>query len=131
MKQITAFGSGLLFAIGLGFSGMLKPEKVIGFLELTDPTLLFVMGPAVGIYAVAAWRRRGPQRPVDAPLVAGAALFGVGWGLTGICPGPAVVNLARPDAFFLTFVAAMAAGIGARALLKRATQAPAIIDEAR
>ena len=121
MNFAAAFGSGLVFAIGLGFSGMLKPEKVIGFLELTDPTLLFVMGPAVAIYLLATWKRRKPQRPLDVPLVAGAAIFGVGWGLTGICPGPAIVNLARPDSFFLTFAVALVAGIGARSLLRRVT----------
>ena len=122
MNLAAAFGSGLVFAVGLGFSGMLKPEKVIGFLELTDPTLLFVMGPAVAIHLLATWKRRarGKQRPLDVPLVAGAAIFGVGWGLTGICPGPAIVNLARPDNFFLIFVAALIAGIGARSLLKSA-----------
>jgi uncharacterized membrane protein YedE/YeeE len=119
VKLPTAFACGLVFAIGLGFSGMLKPEKVIGFLELEDPTLLFVMGPAVAIYLLAAWKRRGPEQPVDRRLVAGAAIFGVGWGLTGICPGPAIVNLANPDAFFLAFVAAVITGIGARAVLRR------------
>jgi uncharacterized membrane protein YedE/YeeE len=116
-----AFGCGLLFAIGLGFSGMLKPEKVIGFLEFQDPSLLFVMGPAVSIYALAAWKRRGVDLPVDSRLVAGAAIFGAGWGLTGICPGPAVVNLAKPDAYFLAFVAAVIAGIGVRAALRKAS----------
>lgn len=119
MRLPIAFGCGLVFAIGLGFSGMLKPEKVIGFLEFEDPTLLFVMGPAVVIYALAAWRRRGAQQPVDLPLVVGAAIFGAGWGLTGICPGPAVVNLANPDPFFLAFVAAVLAGIGFRAAVRR------------
>lgn len=119
MNLAAAFGCGLVFALGLGFSGMLKPEKVIGFLELTDPTLLFVMGPAVTIYLIASWRRRGPQRPVDVPLVAGAAVFGVGWGITGICPGPAMVNLARPDAFFVTFAVAALAGMAARAMLRQ------------
>lgn len=121
MRLPIAFGCGLLFAIGLGFSGMLKPEKVIGFLELEDPTLLFVMGPAVAIYMLAAWRRRGPEQPVDQRLIAGAAIFGVGWGLTGICPGPAIVNLANPNAFFLSFVAAVLVGIGARAVLGKAS----------
>lgn len=118
MRLPIAFGCGLVFAIGLGFSGMLKPEKVIGFLEFEDPTLLFVMGPAVAIYLLAAWKRRGPEQPVDQRLVSGAAIFGAGWGLTGICPGPAIVNLANPDAFFLAFVAALIAGIGARAVLR-------------
>ena len=121
MKPAVAFACGLLFAIGLGLSGMLKPEKVIAFLEFKDPSLLFVMGPAVAIYFIAARRRRGPEAPVNASLIAGAAIFGVGWGLTGICPGPAVVNLARPDAFFLTFIVAVLGGIGLRAGLKRAT----------
>lgn len=120
MRLASAFGCGVVFAIGLGVSGMLKPEKVIGFLELKDPTLLFVMGPAVMIYLLASWRQRGPQRPVDVPLVGGAAIFGIGWGLTGVCPGPAIVNLAKPDSFFLVFTAALVAGIGARALVKRA-----------
>ena len=121
MKPAIAFACGLVFAIGLGLSGMLKPEKVIAFLEFKDPSLLFVMGPAVAIYFIAARRRRGPEVPVNASLIAGAAIFGVGWGLTGICPGPAVVNLARPDAFFLTFIVAVLGGIRLRAGLKRAT----------
>jgi len=119
VRLATAFACGVVFAVGLGFSGLLKPEKVIGFLRFEDPALLFVMGPAVAIYLVASWKRRGPQMPVTVPVVAGAAIFGVGWGLTGICPGPAVVNLARPNPFFLTFVAAVVAGIGLRAALKQ------------
>lgn len=119
MKIAAAFACGLVFAIGLGFSGMLRPEKVIGFLEFKDPSLLLVMGPAVAIYLAAAWRRRrGPEQPVDLPLIAGAAIFGVGWGLTGVCPGPAIVNLARPNAFFLGFMAALIAGMALRALLR-------------
>jgi hypothetical protein len=98
---------------------MLRPEKVIAFLEFDDPSLLLVMGPAVLIYLVAAWKRPGPQARIDASVIAGAAIFGVGWGLTGICPGPAIVNLARPDAFFLTFFAAVLGGIGLRAGLRR------------
>lgn len=117
MNIAAAFGSGLVFAIGLGISGMLKPEKVIGFLEFTDPSLLFVMGPAVAIYMLASGKRRRPQQPADRQLVTGAAVFGVGWGLSGICPGPAIVNLARPDAFFLVFAVALLGGIGARALV--------------
>lgn len=120
MKHVITFACGVLFAAGLGFSGMLRPEKVIAFLEFQDPSLLFVMGPAVAIYAAAAWERRRADRPVDMPLVVGAAIFGAGWGLTGICPGPAIVNLARPDAFFVTFVAALVAGIGVRAIMRKA-----------
>ena len=119
MRIAAALGCGLLFAIGLGFSGMLRPEKVTGFLDWKDPSLLFVMGPAMGIYMIAAWRRRGPEGPVDAPLVAGAAIFGIGWGLTGICPGPAVVNLVRLDVYFLAFTAAVLAGMLLQALVRR------------
>jgi len=72
----------------------------------------------VAIYLAAAWRRRGPEKPVDLPLVAGAAIFGIGWGLTGVCPGPALVNLARPNAFFLGFMAALVAGMALRALIR-------------
>jgi uncharacterized membrane protein YedE/YeeE len=121
VKLAITFVCGVIFAIGLGISGMLKPEKIIAFLEFEDPSLLFVMGPAVMIYAIAVWKRRGMDRPVDVPLVAGAAIFGVGWGLTGICPGPAIVNLAKPDTFFVAFVAAVLVGIGARALARRAS----------
>jgi uncharacterized protein len=120
VKAVVAAACGIVFAVGLGYSGMLKPEKVLGFLELKDPSLLFVMGPAVAIYLLAAWRRRppGPEKPLDVRLFAGAAIFGVGWGLTGICPGPAVVNLVQANGFFLAFVAALIAGIGLRAALR-------------
>lgn len=122
MKIAAALGCGLLFAVGLGFSGMLRPEKVTGFLEWKDPSLLLVMGPAMGIYMLAAWRRRGPEQPVDLALVLGAAIFGIGWGLSGICPGPAVVNLARPDAFFLAFMGSVLAGMALQALVRRKVQ---------
>ena len=116
---MIAFACGLVFAVGLGFSGMLRPEKVIGFLEWRDPSLLFVMAPAVGIYALAAWRRsKGPEKPLDLKLFAGAAIFGIGWGLTGICPGPALVNLVQVNAFTFAFMAALLAGIGLRAALR-------------
>lgn len=119
MKIAASLACGLVFAIGLGFSGMLRPEKIIGFLEFRDPSLLLVMAPAMGIYTVAAWRRRGPQQPVDLPLVVGAAIFGIGWGMTGICPGPAVVNLARPNPFFLAFMAALLGGMALRSVVRR------------
>lgn len=122
---MIAFACGLVFAIGLGFSGMLRPEKVIGFLEWKDPSLLFVMGPAVLIYAAAAWKRRGPEKPLDVPLVAGAAIFGIGWGLTGVCPGPALVNLVQGRAFFAAFGAALVVGMLLRATFSRPrTSAP-------
>ncbi|HEX7899517.1 MAG TPA: DUF6691 family protein [Planctomycetota bacterium] len=112
---MIAFVCGVVFAAGLALSGMLRPEKVIGFLDVFgrwDPSLAFVMGPAVGIYALAAWRRpRAPEKPLDVRLFAGAAIFGIGWGLTGICPGPAIVNLAAPNGYFLAFAVALVAGV--------------------
>lgn len=114
MRIAAAFACGLVFAAGLALSGMIRPEKVIGFLDVFgrwDPALAFVMGPAVGITALASWRRRGPERPLDVRLFAGAAIFGVGWGLTGVCPGPALVNLAVPSRFFTAFAAALVAGV--------------------
>jgi uncharacterized membrane protein YedE/YeeE len=71
------------------------------------------MGPAVGIYMLAAWKRRppGPQKPLDARLFVGASIFGIGWGLAGVCPGPALVNLVSLNGFFLAFAAALVAGV--------------------
>jgi len=118
---------GLLFALGLAVSGMVQPEKVIAFLDVLgdwDVSLAFVMVGAIGVYALA-WRRVGRwPRPllaprfsyptpthVDARLIAGAALFGVGWGVTGFCPGPAVVALGAATRAAAWFVPAMLAGM--------------------
>lgn len=122
------FIPGLLFGAGLVLSGMSNPAKVIGFLDVAgkwDPTLLFVMGGAVCTFAllnVLVHRRAAPvlggkfpgarsQSKITGRLVIGAALFGVGWGLAGICPGPALVDLPqlRPDVF--GFVGAMIVGM--------------------
>jgi uncharacterized membrane protein YedE/YeeE len=123
---IASFVCGLIFGFGLLISGMTDPMKVLGFLDVFgrwDPTLLFVMAAAVGVsaagYAVA--RHRGapllaaksrwpaPQE-VDAPLIGGAVLFGIGWGLVGICPGPALVNLTLSPRVAV-FVVAMLLGM--------------------
>ena len=132
MKPAIAFACGVLFATGLGVSGMLRPARVIGFLDFAgewDPTLLGVMLGAIPVYGVAWLARRGrPSRfgtPVparashalDARLVLGATLFGVGWALSGVCPGPAVTNLAAPSAFTLTVAAAIVAGVALSALV--------------
>ncbi len=128
MKPVlTALAAGALFALGLGISGMTQPAKVLGFLDVTgrwDPTLAFVMVGALAVHFVLyrlIRKRRAPlfdsrfdvptRRDVDLRLVAGAALFGVGWGLSGQCPGPALTNLATGAWTALVFVAAMALGM--------------------
>ena len=130
MKQqlVTSF-AGVVFAIGLGISGMTNPAKVIGFLDVTgawDPSLALVMGGAIAIHvSFAQWSRRAarpwwadtfvlPRRTdVDTRLLAGAALFGLGWGTAGYCPGPALVSLVSLRAESIIFCASMVAGIGA------------------
>ena len=115
----SAFGAGFLFGIGLWLSGMANPRKVLDFLDVAgdwDPSLLLVMGGAVAVTAM--FFRPLLQRKeitfdktaVDAPLVAGAALFGLGWGLGGYCPGPALTALSNLSSEALVFVAAMIAG---------------------
>ena len=117
--MISAFGAGLVFGIGLWLSGMANPEKVLGFLDVAgdwDPSLLLVMGGAVAVTAVA-FRPLLKRRPmdfktrVDVPLVLGAALFGIGWGIGGYCPGPALTALANLSTEVFVFVAAMVAGM--------------------
>ena len=126
-QNLVALVSGLLFAMGLGVAGMTRPEKVVGFLDFFgkwDPSLAMVMVGAIGVNAVAwQWaRRRG--RPVLAPtfqlpnrtdvdrrLLGGAALFGIGWGLGGYCPGPSLVSLATGTLPVAVFVATMLAGM--------------------
>lgn len=122
-----AFGSGLLFAIGLGIAGMTLPQKILAFLDVAgawDPSLVLVLVSSAGVY-MALHRlvlRRGrplagakfslPTRDdIDAPLVVGALLFGAGWGLVGLCPGPAVVALATLHEDVLVFFVSMIAGM--------------------
>lgn len=122
---------GLLFGIGLGISGMTSPAKVLGFLDVTssawDPSLAFVMAGAIGVHVLfaryaaragkdgkaplAAPRFFLPEKTtIDRPLLFGAALFGVGWGLSGICPGPGIVSfMVTPTA--VAFVGAMLVGM--------------------
>lgn len=127
MRFLIALAAGLLFGGGLALSGMADPSRVTGFLDLFgawDPTLAFVMAGAILPMALA-WqvqRRalralsgddfRVPQtRRLDAPLAIGALLFGIGWGLTGICPGPAIANLGLAPLAVLPFLLAMAGGM--------------------
>lgn len=127
MKGAAAFLAGLLFGAGLAVSGMTQPAKIVGFLDFFgawDPTLLFVMAGAVGAYAAArrlARRRAAPllESAFEAPgderisgkLITGSALFGIGWGLSGYCPGPAVVALGAAARAAFLFVPAMLAGM--------------------
>lgn len=113
--------AGVLFGAGLALSGMTDPTRVIGFLDLSgswDPTLAFVMGGALLVFSGGYWLlRKRFNLPSDSGdgltkrMVIGAALFGIGWGLAGFCPGPAVANLAALRAEALIFVPAMAVGM--------------------
>lgn len=133
---LVAGVAGALFGAGLLVSGMAQPRRVIGFLDLAgawDPSLLFALGGAVAVYAAAHHRlrrgRRAPwfdvqlhlpsRRDLDRSLIGGAALFGIGWGLGGLCPGPAIVGAASGAPAGLAFVAAMLAGMFAQHRSKR------------
>jgi len=126
-RVVAAFLSGLLFGAGLLVSQMSNPAKVIGFLDITgswDPSLAFVMAGAVAVFGVAYFRSKRRTAPllaaqfampslrsVDMRLVAGSLIFGVGWGLSGFCPGPALVSCAFGDSRVWVFVAAMILGM--------------------
>ena len=127
MRMLASLAAGLVFGIGLILSGMTNPAKVQNFLDVRgtwDPSLAFVMGGAVAVAAAGfAWLRSRADGPLfggafgwptrtdlDAPLLSGAALFGVGWGLGGLCPGPALVGLPTGRGALVAFVAAMLAG---------------------
>lgn len=132
--------SGTLFGAGLALSGMTDPERVRGFLDIFgrwDPTLAFVMAGAVLVMAVAwriQWRMTKPalanafslpdRRDIDAKLIAGSALFGLGWGLSGLCPGPAIASLAFAPAAVLPFIPAMLAGMAAHRIVPTFLPAP-------
>lgn len=137
MKQVVAAAvAGSVFGVGLAVSRMTDPTVVLGFLDLAgafDPTLAFVLVGAVSVTALAfrfILRRPGPllgagfQLPtstaIDRPLLAGAALFGIGWGLAGYCPGPALVSIAAGIDSAVVFGVAMLAGIA----LHRLTSGP-------
>ncbi len=126
---MTAFFAGFVFALGLGISGMTLPSKVIGFLNLTgewDPSLAFVMIGAISVHTIAwnLWLKKKSRpvlalhfslpefKKVDKRLIFGAVLFGIGWGLAGFCPGPALVSLVSLHKGVIIFVLAMIAGMG-------------------
>lgn len=127
VRILVSVVAGFLFGLGLVVSGMTQPARVLGFLDplgVWDPTLLFVLGGAVGVTVVAfrfVLRRPAPlfaerfhlpeATRIDLPLVAGAVLFGAGWGISGYCPGPGVALLASPTWETWVFLPAMLAGI--------------------
>jgi len=133
LRAAGALGAGLAFGIGLTVSGMTRPSKVLAFLDVLgnwDPSLLFVMAGAVGVYALGYRLRR--EKPlaaddyvlpsggsIDGRLLLGAAVFGVGWGLSGYCPGPAVVSLGSGTPAVLVFVACLSAGMGLARLAEK------------
>ncbi|WP_353980378.1 DUF6691 family protein [Salinicola endophyticus] len=126
MKPVAGYLAGLLFGLGLAISGMTDPARVIGFLDVTgawDPTLIFVLGAAVVTTFIGyrlVWRRATPllagrfqlpsRRDLDARLLGGAALFGIGWGLSGYCPGPAVASLPGLSGPLAAFLVALVIG---------------------
>ncbi|CAM3710989.1 DUF6691 family protein [Rheinheimera salexigens] len=126
MALVIAFISGLIMSIGISYSQMIEPSKVLAFLTLDknwDPSLLLVMVSALVTYSIGYWLVRSKQKPVcaekfqiptkqkiDKPLVIGAVLFGAGWGLVGYCPGPAIAAISSGSTGTLAFVAAMIVG---------------------
>jgi uncharacterized membrane protein YedE/YeeE len=140
MNVAAAFAAGLVFGIGLILSGMTDPGKVIGFLDIFgnwDPSLAFVMAGAilVGFFAFALARRRAqtflggalhlPQnRDIDNRLVGGSLVFGVGWGLAGYCPGPALVSFGSGQEKAAIFVATMLLGMLIYTALERLIHEP-------
>ncbi|ABE59944.1 DUF6691 family protein [Chromohalobacter israelensis] len=126
MKALAGYVAGLLFGLGLAISGMTDPARVIGFLDVAgdwDPTLVFVLGGAVVTTFIGyrlVWRRQTPlfesrfqlptRRDLDTRLLGGAALFGIGWGLSGYCPGPAVASLPGLSWPLAAFVVTLIAG---------------------
>jgi uncharacterized membrane protein YedE/YeeE len=128
MTLLIALFSGALFGLGLAVSGMVEPARVIGFLDVAgqwDPSLMFVMGGALGVFMPGYFllvkpRQRSlaggefqlsTQSTIDRRLVGGAALFGFGWGTAGMCPGPALSLLVTGQPLILLFVLCMACGL--------------------
>ena len=144
MRKLMAFFAGLLFGIGLLMAGMANPAKVLSFLDLAgawDPSLALVMAAAIGVaFLPFSWARLqrssllgAPMqlpgtRTLDRRLIVGSLLFGVGWGIAGICPGPALVTLLTGRWQVLLFVVAMLAGMALFAVLERRT---AMVEGAR
>lgn len=126
MLSLAGLVCGFIFGLGLLISGMMQPTKVLNFLDLFgawDPSLVVVMAAALAVsgFGFAVVKQRAPlfapqnqwptRTDIDRPLLAGSAMFGIGWGLVGLCPGPALENLATLSPRAIVFVSAMAAGM--------------------
>lgn len=128
LRTLVALIAGIIFGTGLAISGLLNPERVRGFLDITgnwDPTLAFVLFGAVAVAAVGNLVQRFMSKPVlgdtfhipatrgqiDQPLLTGSAIFGAGWALSGLCPGPAIASIGRDVSTIYVFVLAMIAGV--------------------
>jgi len=138
MTIFASWLAGVIFGLGLIVSGMADPAKVLGFLDLAgawDPSLAFVMAGAISVAAVAFGVARErtvsflgvemnlpKTRRIDRRLVAGSLMFGIGWGVAGICPGPGLVALGMGEIKALVFVVAMLAGMGLYEVLERRKQ---------
>lgn len=136
-STLSAFAAGVLFGIGLIVSEMVNPRRVQGFLDISgnwDPTLVFVMAGALLVTGIGykwVFSRRKPlfeasfsvptNRIIDVRLIVGAILFGVGWGLSGLCPGPAIVGVTTFNPGVVTFIAAMIAGMKLFEMLDKKT----------
>jgi hypothetical protein len=126
-SNLSEYLIGVLFGLGLIISGMTNPAKILAFLDIAgawDPSLIFVMGGAVLVGLIAFYLAKNrtqsflggamqipTRRDVDRPLIIGSAMFGVGWGLAGFCPGPALVSLGSGELKALVFVVAMLGGM--------------------
>ena len=135
---VVSFFSGVIFALGLGISGMTGPHRIVGFLDVFgnwQPQLLFTMMGAILVYSIGyrlVIRRPKPLfsckfhiptlRVVDKPLALGAVLFGVGWGISGYCPGPALTSLVTLGREPLVFFVSMIAGMHSYTLLQKRTK---------
>jgi uncharacterized membrane protein YedE/YeeE len=139
MKLVASFACGVLFALGLGIAGMTNADTVLAFLNLAgtwDPTLAFVMVGAIGAHRLLyGWisRRETPiledsfhlpeAQGIDPRLLGGAALFGLGWGLSGYCPGPAIVSVVAGSDQAISFSVAMVAGVALYRALSKGVEA--------
>lgn len=136
MQAVVSLIAGVLFGLGMMVSGMVDPAKVIGFLDIAgewDPSLAFVMGGALAVFMPFYWlvirRRSTPtcaadfklstNTTVDKKLIAGASLFGLGWGMAGICPGPALTSLSGGQLPIVIFTLSMLVGFGVITKLDR------------